>query len=549
MFLEEITVELPLKKRIRRTKPYYVYEILQRKSKVNDKEISVCVGKYIDGNKMNPNLKYYELHPECELPINCSVEQLFSNQISIGANAVIREIAGKEGLLSILQKHFSGYADLILSLIEYYLIEQNSAAQLYKFYAENHFTGLNYIPSESTISNLFNKILSEKNVSLFLQDWLNYRVSKIGDSKIDIDFDSTNFNISSKKIIGAEYGHSKVNEGLPQINVAYFLERKTGLPIYYDIYYGSINDMEHCNLGIEKIKKINSKINASLVLDRGYFSQKNLEFLRKNNFDFVCMGKTNAMLDRLIDEYNISKITKTEFWIKGTTYGVKLNDMPFSKSKENYHIYLFYDNSNVSEITANKLSYYSYYSKMIIGKFDKDNHIQNTYGKMLNIEKDENNIIISTSINNEAMDEFKKSCGYYYLVSSEDLSLSEILDIYKYRDIVEKQIKYNKSGCDLNKTYAQADKVFCAKRFMSFICSIIRASIILNTRPFVLQYSNETSQTILKELDKIRLEKIVDQYVLKSSITAKQKQILSLFYISSDQIKNIGKQVNDCLKI
>ncbi len=307
--------------------------------------------------------------------------------------------------------------------------------------------------------------------------------------------------------------------------------------------------MEHCNLVIEKIKKIKSELNASIILDRGYFSQKNVEFLLKNKFDFVCMGKTNKTFNNLITKYNVSEISKTKHWIVDSTYGVKVKDKVFSTSNDNFYIYLFYDSSDVSEIISNKISTYNYYSTMLIGKLDKDGHIRNTYGKILDFEIDENYIITKATINNEAMDAYKESCGYYYLISNEDLEINEVVKIYRYRDIIEKQMKYNKTGCDLNKTYSQSDKVFCSKRFMGFIASIIRTCVILKAKSYMLQYNSETSQTILKELDKIRVEKIAGEYILKNPLTSKQKQLLSLFSLTIEDVKKINKQINECLSL
>ena len=82
---------------------------------------------------------------------------------------------------------------------------------------------------------------------------------------VDIDFDSTNYNMSSGNLESAEYGHPKVNEGLPQVNVAYFLEHKSGIPVYYDVYYGSIIDMEHCRTAVEKVKAIQEDLELSFL--------------------------------------------------------------------------------------------------------------------------------------------------------------------------------------------------------------------------------------------------------------------------------------------
>ena len=125
-----------------------------------------------------------------------------------------------------------------------------------------------------------------------MKTWMNERLQRVANPYVEIDFDSTNYNINSAGIYSAEYGKAKVDEGLPQVNIAYFLERSSGLPIYYDIYYGSIIDMEHCKTAVNKLKELNSATKYSFVMDRGYFSSPNLQYLDSCGYKYLCMGKS-----------------------------------------------------------------------------------------------------------------------------------------------------------------------------------------------------------------------------------------------------------------
>ena len=66
MIFRDIIVDMPLKKRVTKYgshKKPYVYEILKRQGKDCEKDTVVCVGLAIDNKKMNPNEKYFEIHP------------------------------------------------------------------------------------------------------------------------------------------------------------------------------------------------------------------------------------------------------------------------------------------------------------------------------------------------------------------------------------------------------------------------------------------------------------------------------------------------------
>ena len=181
-------------------------------------------------------------------------------------------------------------------ILEYYFFRRESASQLYMYYLYDHYTELNYIPSESKLSRFFTEYLSHERISAFLEKWMEYRCSRLPNgSAIDIAFDSTSFNISSGHVLSAEYGKAKVDEGLPQVNVAYFLDRKSGIPIYFDLYYGSIIDMSHCQVALEKIKAVKNDLKGSFVMDRGYFCSENIEYMSDSGYLFMCMGKSGRI--------------------------------------------------------------------------------------------------------------------------------------------------------------------------------------------------------------------------------------------------------------
>lgn len=544
MIYRNIEVDIPNKKRIRSSKPHYVYEIIHRKNKKHNEKV-VCVGVAISATKMNPNENYYSIHKD-ELNNKPLLEtKEFDNQVHLGASLMMRSIAKNEGLLEILEQSFPGKSEILFSLVEYYLIRRDSASQLYKYYLSDHYTELNYIPNETELSKLFNEYIDHESISQFLSIWMNYRLSlKSFSNHIDIDFDSTNRNVSSKGLTLGEYGKAKVDEGLPQVNTAYFLDRETGLPIYFDIYYGSIIDMSHCQIALEKIKSVKKNIKGMIVLDRGYFSSPNLDYFSSKGFSFMCMGKDGFTLSNLIKTYPKEVISKPINRIYKTIYGMKLIGKPFVNSKNEYFLYLFYNEADVASEISRIQDDIEYCSRFLVGKKDEKGDIANTYGKRINLTYDEDKIIIKATPNYEYIENYKKEFGYFWIISTEDDTPNNILRSYRFRDMVEKEMKYSKSLSDLDKTFARSDNAFEAKMLLGFISAIIRSSIILTLKPFFLQYSSETSQTALLELDKIKAEEINDTYVLRYALTSRQKQILSLFGLTIKDVYKIIEKIN-----
>ena len=546
MFYKDILVPVPEKKRIRKNNgPAYVYEVLKRKGPNSKKDVVKCVGIAVNETEMNPNENYFLLHEDMRAEQPLGEETVFENQIYIGANLMLRKIGEMEGLLPLMKEVFREKSELIFSLLEYYLIRRDSVAQLYKYYRRNHYSELNYIPSESTISRLFTDYLDHEIISEFCQEWMKRRVERMGrDSVIDIDFDSTNYNVSSRGVTLSEFGEAKVKEGLPQVNVAYFLDRKTGIPIYFDLYYGSIIDMTHCQRALEKIQTIKKDVRGSFVMDRGYFSMANLQYFEENGFDYLCMGKSNTWFKEYIEKHPPEEMGDPRNRVFSTYYGIHFKGRTFKEDSKERHVYLFYNEGDISRIYTQKQDYVEYCASNLVGKKDEKGGIRNTYGGFIDLTLDENNVITEATPNYDYLKNFKKECGYFWVVTTEDTTPKEILNSYRHRSIIEKQFEFAKSGADLNKTYASSDTAFEAKTFMGFMAAILRAAIIVKLRPYFLQYSNETSQTVLLELDKIKAEKLNDRYLLRCALTARQKQILSHFDLRTQDVFKLIDDLN-----
>lgn len=547
MIYSDISVPMPVHKRVTKYGGHgknYVYEILKRKSKDVPKDVVVCVGIAIDDEELHPNEKYFDLHPEYLNQIPTLEKREFDTQIHIGASVLLRAAAKETGLEESLKENFQGYEELIQTLLEYYMLERESAAQLYKYYLYDHYTELNYIPSEKVLSSLFNEYLTHDRIQQFLKYWMEKQIKQMNGSSICIDFDSTNFNIGSKSIDSAEKGKPKDEEGLPQINVAYFLDRITGLPIYYDIYYGSIIDMEHCKSAVDKVHAVKSDMKCSFVMDRGYFSKGNLDYMKSMDYDFLCMGKDGIRLDNLISENPIQDITKAQNRIYAGIYGIKTQGKAFETDDNEYYLYLYYNNATVAEDLPKLQDFIEYYSKALLGKRDKRYCIRNTYGKMIQLQVDQHDVIVSATPNYDYLNHYRDTCGYFWIVSTENLTVEEALTCYRHRDSIEKVFRGVKSDSDLNKVYASSDEAFEAKSFLAFLTAVLRSNIAMRLKPYFFQYSSETTQTVLKELEKIKVELIGKKYLLRCPLTSKQKQIFSFYEQDASSLAKCIKSLN-----
>ena len=120
--------------------------------------------------------------------------------------------------------------------------------------------------------------------------------------KIYISYDSTNKNCQAGDIELVEYGHPKDDKGLPVFNysIAYDTENKE--PLFYEQYPGSVVDISQLQFMLEKATGYGYK-KIGFILDRGYFSKENIQYMDSCGYDFVIMVKgMNSFVSDLILE-------------------------------------------------------------------------------------------------------------------------------------------------------------------------------------------------------------------------------------------------------
>jgi len=202
---------------------------------------------------------------------------------------LFHKIIEEKKLNEILEKVFGEYAGLIIDLASFMIVEESNANQYYEYYAYNHFqfTKGHRILSDSTISNVLKNITETQKVE-FLNMWNSRNDNK---DKIYISYDSTNKNCQSGNINIAEYGHSKNDESKPIINTSIGYNHDNKEPLFYEEYPGSIVDVSQLQCMIDKAINYGYK-NIGIILDRGYFSKKNLEYIDQNGYNFVIMAKS-----------------------------------------------------------------------------------------------------------------------------------------------------------------------------------------------------------------------------------------------------------------
>ena len=279
---------------------YYEYDRIYDKNtqKTNPKRVTIGKRDHEDPSKMLPNRNFLQYFPDAELPEEKDRVNR-SSCLRVGTWMVIRKIIRDYGLEEIL----SGYmpekdVGLFLDLATYTIICEDNAAQYYPDYAYNHplLTPDMRIYSDSTVSRLLSSMTDDQSVG-FLNEW---NEGKSRREKIYISYDATNKNCQAGDVDIVEFGHAKVDMGVPIFNYTVAYDRNNEEPLFYEKYSGSLTDTVQLKYMLEKVEGYGYK-HVGFILDRGYFSKANIRFMDEHHYSFIIMVKgMKALVNGLI---------------------------------------------------------------------------------------------------------------------------------------------------------------------------------------------------------------------------------------------------------
>ena len=143
-------------------------------------------------------------------------------------------------------------------------------------------------------------------------------------------------------------------------------------------------------------------------------------------------------------------------------------------------------------------------------------------------------------------------CGYFCIVTSEDMTAAQALIHYKGRDMSEKLFQADKSFIGSKSMRVHSAEALSAKIFLEFVALIVRNRIYNLLKETMMKLESRpnfmTVPAALRELEKIEMvRRPGGQYLLDHAVTRKQKVILSAFGLSDEDVRNAAAEISKLL--
>jgi transposase len=514
----------------------------------------VIIGKQNQSDKkqMEPNENFLKYFPEVDLP----EERYDSNRSSclrIGAYIIIQQMMKETGIPELLSEYFNDRdLGLFLDLITYTLICENNAGQYYPDYAYNHplFTEGMRIYSDATVSDFFGRVTDDQSIG-FLNSWNAKRDHR---EKIYISYDSTNKNIQAGDVEIAEFGNAKVDTGKPIFNYSIAYDTHNREPLFYEKYPGSINDVSQLQIMLDKAMGYGYR-KIGFILDRGYFSKANLDYIDHCGYDFVVMVKgMSTLVNELILENKGKFEDKRACSIRRhKVYGTTVKRKLFLTDEKERYFHIFHssgketkERENVEKAVEN-CAYFLEKKKGSV--YEVPNYLQYYFEP----EYSKDGYFLMAREKRDVIERELRLCGYFVIITSQKMTAGEAIDLYRSRDASEKLFRGDKSYLGNKSIRVYSDESVSAKIFIEFVALIIRNRIYTKLRDEVERLGKDpnfmTVPAAIKELEKIEIIRGLDLvYRLDHAVTATQKTILSAFDMDVKYVQDKAKRISEQIR-
>ena len=491
------------------------------------------IGKY-DGTTFTPNKNYHRLKSEYETSLAKSKKGPVPTEICLrqfyGATYLLDRICDKTGVAADLGKCFGSLASQILSIAYYLIIEEG--LPLYRFHrwgtTHRHPHGKD-IPSQRS-SELFRLITEDAKMAYFKHQ------AKRHSCKEYLAFDTTSISSYSTLIKQAKYGKNKEGDSLPQINLALLYGEESMLPVYYRKLAGNITDVKTIENLVKDVDFLKLD-KLKLVMDRGFYSEKNINDLMKHHHKFLIGVKmslkfVSRILDRERDDFvtRFNYNSELKLYIKSFTeewdYTEKKSRSGETvNGKRRIYLHVYYndqkatDDKNRFNTMLDRLEY-----NLINGTTDPED--ERLYQKYFTIH--ETPVRGKTySFKEDAIRKAEKNYGYFVLMSNGIKDPVEALRLYRLKDLIEKSFGNLKDRLSMRRMSVASEENFEGKLFVQFV-ALQLVSYIKKHMDDKGLFKDYTMQSLLDELDTIEYYQQPGKAHRLSEITDKQRKLYEL---------------------
>jgi hypothetical protein len=427
----------------------------------------------------------------------------------------LKHLAEKTGLLTVIKETIPAYWREV-GMLSFYLLSSDKPLM----YLDMWLAGNEHFPVGNMDSRRTSELLAafgQKERNDFYRAWCGRNVS--GEY---LALDITSLSSYSNLIPDCERGYNRDGEDLGQINMCLLFGEGSQLPVYQTLYSGSLTDCRTLRTTIEELKAVSGGKRLVLVMDKGFYSEKNLKTLMKEGYRFLISVPFTPSYAKELIERERGNINKAANIVKTSSHPIRgvSRKIPFDRTELTAHV-LYNPERELAE--RNTLYSHTLWLKeqVLAGK------------KPSGFEKDIEKYLIADGlgagvrIRQEVIDRELSSSGWVVIIGNESITIQEAHDIYRKKDVVEKAFMRYKNNLGIGRLRVHDGERVRNKALVSFI-SLVLVSAIHKVMKEKGLYKKMTMDKLLMTLSKLKLLVIDGHHILRP-LTKEQREIFSAF--------------------
>jgi transposase len=444
-----------------------------------------------------------------------------------GATYLLQAIGDSLGVTEDLKRCFPDTYKQMLSIVYYMILEDNNPLFRFGKWGRLHWHPYGEEISSQRSSELFASVTEEAKEKFFRLQGLR---------KADNEYwayDTTSISSYSEQLEQVRYGkRKKESDALPQLNLALVFGEKSNLPFYYRELAGNIQDSQ-------TVKKLLADLDSygfskvKLTMDRGFYSEANINSLYKSHKKFLAGVKMNVLFiqekfekvgdslrtfENYDDNYELYAKTVSALW--------HYKDVGPRKGREcdckRIYIHYYY---NVEKAAEEEKALNRKLSKLRMelesGKRKPEN--ERKYTKWFEIHTTPKRGTRVT-VREDLVKKAQKNHGFFALLSNEKMDPIAALEIYRNKDLVEKAFGNLKERLNLRRTLVSSEESLRGKLFVTFV-SLIYLSYIKKKMQDNNLFKTYTLQGALDELDVIECFEHAGKRLVVGEMLEKQNDL------------------------
>lgn len=397
------------------------------------------------------------------------------NRYFYGATYLLDAIGEKLGITHDLKQCFPDTYRQILS-IAYYLILEDSTP-LYRFEKwsalHKHPYGTNITSQRS--SELFASITEESKQRFFIIQ---------GKRRLEKEFwayDTTTLSSYSETLKQVQYGYNKEHDRLPQLKLALVFGQESNLPFYYRKLAGNILDSKTVRHLLEELDILGySKV--KMVMDRGFYSEYNINRLFQNHVKFLIAVKMSLVfvrkeLDAIYDTFRSFEHYNENHELYCRTVRTTWNysqERPYKgdtlQQSRRLYIHYYYNIDKAAEDEKNfDRRLVALKQELESGKrVPEHEKLYQKYFIIKTTPKRGTNVKVREEIVSKA----KRYYGFFALITNENMDAVTALELYRNKDVVEKAFGNLKERLNMRRALVSSEQSLDGKLFVQFVALI-----------------------------------------------------------------------------